>query len=100
MRNAWLVKARQDNEPSRSAASLASGDEPDGPEIVRKIVVKQIGVRHVEIALHAPVGSPRIAYDEYVPAVVIADGHHRVTGGRILVGSRHRNRAALGVISR
>jgi hypothetical protein len=49
------------------------------PKIVGQISIEQIGVRHGEIARLSPAGAPRVAHEETLRGVVIADREHRVS---------------------
>src|SRR5208283_4394766 len=67
-------------------------DYSNGPEIIAKIGVSQVAIRHSEIALHSPTGPPGIPHDKPLLAVVIAHRQHRMASLqrlRRLVG--HRN---------
>src|SRR5271154_6998260 len=61
---------------------LAVGDRANHPEIVRQVVVQQIGVRHIKIPCVTPRGPPRIPDDEDLRLIVVSDRHDRVTSDR------------------
>mmetsp|Transcript_42124 Transcript_42124/g.136341 ORF Transcript_42124/g.136341 Transcript_42124/m.136341 type:complete len:346 (-) Transcript_42124:67-1104(-) len=74
---------------------LLALDEPARPEILRQERVGDILVRHVEVALVAPGLAPRVANDEPLLVVVVADGHHRVAAELGLEPSRHPHDACV-----
>ena len=70
--------------------------QPDGPEIVGKIAVGQIGVGHGEIAALPPTGPPRIAHDKASCRVVVSHSNHCVSTQHFLSRSRDRHDAGCG----
>src|SRR6266480_963349 len=57
-----------------------------GPEIVREVIVRDIIVRHGEIAFDAPVRAPGITNENTFRRVLVARGHHCVAAELFLAG--------------
>src|ERR1035438_1039850 len=64
-------------------------NDSDGPEVVRQVVVGQIGVGDGEVSAHAPTRSPGIAHQEPRGSIVVARRHHGVPAQRGLRSARH-----------
>mmetsp|Transcript_974 Transcript_974/g.2467 ORF Transcript_974/g.2467 Transcript_974/m.2467 type:complete len:240 (-) Transcript_974:296-1015(-) len=57
------------------AREVDAVDHPDAPEVLRELLVAHVLVGHEEIPLATPRGSPRVADDEALRVVVVADAH-------------------------
>src|SRR5690242_1570779 len=87
--------------PSRSATPRSSrrawsGDDPDRPEVRGEPTSGEVGVGHLEVALLAPPGAPRVAHQEPLRRVVVADREDRVAAEQLLVRRGHRGDAGAG----
>src|ERR1041384_385329 len=70
-------------------------DQPQCPEVIREISIEQVAVRHCEVALDAPSGSPRIANDESSSRVLITYRTPRVAAEDLFPGLGHRDDTSL-----
>src|SRR6185437_6127071 len=69
--------------------------QPDCPEVARKIVAFQVGIRNGEIAAHAPARAPGISRQKSLRGLVIADREHGMATEYGFACIRHRNGAGM-----
>src|SRR6185437_15932285 len=63
--------------------------QPDSPEIVRQVWLKQVLIGKREIALHSPIRAPGITDNERLFRVVISNGANGMASDNLLTRLRH-----------
>mmetsp|Transcript_2646 Transcript_2646/g.9666 ORF Transcript_2646/g.9666 Transcript_2646/m.9666 type:complete len:404 (-) Transcript_2646:106-1317(-) len=84
----------------RLGARRCSRDPADGPEVVCETGVECVGVRHAEVACLAPVGAPRVAHDEALVRIRVADTADGVAAELLVFGLGHRHLPRLRNVGR
>src|SRR6185369_8500254 len=79
--------------PAEALAKAGLFDLLQHPEISAERRIQHVGIGHCAVAMTPPAAAPRVAYEEALALLVIADRQHGVAAENGFVPRRHRHDA-------